>query len=517
MSAYPSEESAVSSSEAERTSQLSIIVLAAGAGTRMKSKTPKVLHPLAGRPLISHALDAAAALSPQRLAAVVRHEREKVAASIQASHPHVLLVDQSDIPGTGSAVLSALEALGKPGGTVVVTYGDVPLLSTELLEQLIHAHQDEGNAVTVLTADVSDPTGYGRIVRDENNAVLGIREHRDASEAERAITEINSGIYAFDGAALASALDRVDTNNAQGEMYLTDVLALARADGGRVAAFSTDDPWQVEGVNDRVQLAAMGKELNRRIVERWMRAGVTVQDPDSTWIESTVTLAEDVTLLANVHLRGETDIDSDAVIGPDTTLQDVQVGAGASVVRSQAADAVISAKATVGPYSYLRQGTVLGVEGKIGAFYETKNARVGDRTKLSHLGYAGDVEIGTDTNIGCGNITANYDGVRKHRTKIGSGVRTGSHTVFVAPVEVGDGVYTGAGALVLKDVPAGALTLTLQQQQIREDWVMQNRSGTVSAAAAQASFDYPSDAGAQHKLESANDQHISNEQEGTIA
>jgi len=455
----------------------------------MKSRTPKILHPIGGKSMVGHALDAARGINPKRLAVLVRHQRDIVAAHLAEIATDALVVDQDEVPGTGRAVEQGLEALDKEGtvdGTVVVTYGDVPLLSSGLLAELVAAHEAGGNAVTVLTTVLDDATGYGRILRAADGSVLGIREHKDASDAERAIREINSGIYAFDAAVLRDALNHVTTDNVQGEKYLTDVLAIARQGGGRVAAVVTGDRWQVEGANDRVQLAALGAEHNRRIVEGWMRAGVTVVDPATTWIDSTVTLDEDVRLLPNTQLHGSTTVARDAVVGPDTTLTDVQVGEGAKVTRTHGSGATIGAKASVGPFTYLRPGTVLGETGKIGAFYETKNVTIGRGSKLSHLGYAGDAEIGEDTNIGCGNITANYDGEKKHRTVIGSGVRTGSNTVFVAPVTVGDGAYSGAGTVIRKDVPAGALAVNAAGQRNSEGWVIANRPGSNSALLAAA-------------------------------
>ena len=438
--------------------------------------------------MVGHALAAAKGLNPGKLAVVVRYERDQVAAHITALDESAQIVDQDEIPGTGRAVQQALEALdaqAELSGTVVVTYGDVPLLTTELLATLVATHTADNNAVTVLTAVLDDAAGYGRILRHEDGTVLGIREHKDATDAEREIREINSGIYAFDAAVLRQALQGVTTDNNQGEMYLTDVLSLASNDGGRVAAVSTTDRWQVEGANDRVQLAALGAEHNRRIVEAWMRAGVSIIDPATTWIDSTVQLAQDVTILPGTQLHGQTTVASDAVVGPDSTLTDVQIAAGAEVTRTHGTGATIGEGAHVGPFTYLRPGTVLGADGKIGAFYETKNVIIGRGSKLSHLGYAGDAEIGEDTNIGCGNITANFDGVNKHRTTIGSGVRTGSNTVFVAPVSVGDGAFTGAGTIVRKDVPAGALTLTVAPQRNAEGWTAANRPGSVSAQAAE--------------------------------
>ena len=465
-----------------------VIVLAAGAGTRMKSRLPKILHPMGGVSMVGHALAAAKGLNPERLAVVVRFERDQVAVHVAKLDPKALIVDQDEVPGTGRAVqaaLAELDAEAEIDGTVVVTYGDVPLLTTELLEELTATHQRDNNAVTVLTAVLDDATGYGRILRDATDGtVLGIREHKDASDTEREIREINSGIYAFDAKVLREALKSVTTDNNQGEMYLTDVLGLARNDGGRVAAVVTTDRWQVEGANDRVQLATLGAEHNRRIVEGWMRRGVTVVDPATTWIDFTVELDEDVTILPGTQLHGKTTVARDAVVGPDSTLTDVAIAEGAEVTRTHGSGAVIGAGAHVGPFTYLRPGTVLGADGRIGAFYETKNVTIGRGSKLSHLGYAGDAEIGEDTNIGCGNVIANYDGVNKHRTVIGSGVRTGSNTVFVAPVTVGDGAFTGAGAIVRKDVPAGALTLSVAPQRNAEGWTEAHRPGSISAAAA---------------------------------
>jgi bifunctional UDP-N-acetylglucosamine pyrophosphorylase/glucosamine-1-phosphate N-acetyltransferase len=345
-------------------------------------------------------------------------------------------------------------------------------------------HEKSRNAVTVLTTELDDPSGYGRILRDENGEVSGIREQKDANEAELAVKEINSGIYAFDAAMLRSALTEVTTDNAQGEMYLTDVLAVARSRGGRVASSQIADRWQIEGANDRVQVSNLARIYNERKTEFWMRQGVTIIDPATTWIDATVIIGQDVTLKQGTQLHGETIIGTNAVVGPDTTLTNVVVGQNATVKRTDATDSRISEGASVGPFAYLRPGTDLGPDGKIGAFYETKNVTIGRGSKLSHLGYAGDAEIGEYTNIGCGNITANYDGEKKHRTKIGSHVRTSSNTVFIAPVELGDGAYTGAGAIVRKNVPAGALALSVAPQRNTEGWTLEKRPGTPSADAA---------------------------------
>lgn len=462
-----------------------VVVLAAGEGTRMRSATPKVLHQVGGRSLLGHAVAAARSLAPEHLVVVVRHERDRVAGHVAQVDPEAIIADQDDVKGTGRAVRCGLDALPEPPtGTIVVTYGDVPLLSGELLAALVEAHETAGTAVTVLTAHVADPVGYGRVLRDEAGAVLGIVEHKDATGEQRAITEINSGIYAFDAKVLVDALGRIGTDNVQGEMYLTDVLSVARADGLGVAAFGTDDAWQVEGVNDRVQLAAVGRELNRRTLERWMRAGVTVVDPATTWVDADVVLEPDVTLLPGTQLHGACRAAAGATIGPDTTLTDCEIGPEAAVVRTHGSSAVIGSGATVGPFSYLRPGTRLGAGGKIGAFVETKNSDIGPGSKVPHLSYVGDATIGEKSNIGAATVVVNYDGVAKHRTTIGDHVRIGSDTMLVAPITVGDGAYTAAGSVITQDVPAGAIAIARGRQRNVEGWVERARAGSAAAAAA---------------------------------
>ncbi|RBP63673.1 UDP-N-acetylglucosamine pyrophosphorylase /glucosamine-1-phosphate N-acetyltransferase [Brevibacterium sanguinis] len=468
-----------------------VIVLAAGQGTRMRSTLPKVMHPIGGRSLLHHAIAAASGTRPEHLVVVVRHERDQLVAHLQSlpetSTQTVLIADQDEVPGTGRATECALSQLPEDlSGTVVVTYGDVPLLTAETIAGLVEIHESSHNAVTVLSAEVDDPTGYGRIVRDAAGSLLRIVEHKDATDEERAIREINSGIYAFDAAALRQGLASLTTDNVQGEKYLTDVIGFSRQEGLAVAATATDDLWQVEGANDRVQLAKLGKELNRRIVEKWMRAGVSVIDPETTWIDVDVSLSEDVTILPGVQLLGATDVHAHAVIGPDSTLKDTEVGAGAQVVRTHAELAVVGPGASVGPFAYLRPGTRLGEDGKIGTFVETKNADIGTGAKVPHLSYVGDAEIGEGTNIGAASVFVNYDGVSKHRTVIGRHARLGSDNMYVAPVTVGDGAYSGAGTVVRKDVPAGALAITVAPQRNLEGWVEANRPGTPAAQAAAA-------------------------------
>jgi bifunctional UDP-N-acetylglucosamine pyrophosphorylase/glucosamine-1-phosphate N-acetyltransferase len=462
-----------------------VVVLAAGEGTRMRSATPKVLHRIGGRTLLGHALAAARGTRPERLLVVVRHGRDQVAAEVEALDPAATVVDQDDVPGTGRAVQCALDLVPGLTGTVLVTYGDVPLLEADALRDVLAAHASAGAAVTVVTAVVDDPEGYGRVLRADDGSVSSIVEQRDADEAVRAVREINSGIYAFDAELLRSALGQVTRDNSQGEMYLTDVVAIARAAGRPVVAHPLADVWQTEGVNDRAQLARLGAELNRRVLDRWMRAGVTVVDPATTWVDVDADLAPDVTLLPGTQLLGATVVAEGATIGPDTTLTDVEVGPRASVVRTHGSLAVLGPDTTVGPFAFLRPGTYLGESGKIGTFVETKNAEIGAGSKVPHLTYVGDATIGVDSNIGASSVFVNYDGVSKHRTTIGDHCRTGSDTMFVAPVSVGDGAYTAAGTVVRKDVPAGALALNVAPQRNVEGWVVRRRPGTAAAEAAE--------------------------------
>lgn len=474
-----------------QTRPIAVIVLAAGQGTRMKSTLPKVLHPIGGRSLLHHSITAAAGAAPEHLVVVVRHERDQLVSHLESlpinSTQTVLIADQDEVPGTGRATECALTQLPDDlSGTVVVTYGDVPLLTADTINSLVEVHESSHNAVTVLSAEVDDPNGYGRIVRDASGALLRIVEQKDASDDQRSIREINSGIYAFDASALKAGLASLTTDNAQGEKYLTDVIGFSRDAGQSVAATATQDLWQVEGANDRVQLANLGKELNRRVCEKWMRAGVSIIDPDTTWIDMDVSLGEDATILPGVQLLGATDIGPGAVVGPDSTLKDTEVGAGAQVVRTHSELAVVGAHAKVGPFAYLRPGTNLGEDGKIGTFVETKNADIGRGAKVPHLSYVGDAEIGEGSNIGAASVFVNYDGVNKHRTVVGKHARMGSDNMYVAPVTVGDGAYSGASTTVRKDVPAGALAITVAPQRNLEGWVVSNRPGTPAAQAAEA-------------------------------
>ena len=465
--------------------RIAVVVLAAGQGTRMKSSTPKVLHRLAGLPLLAHVLRTAESIGPEHVAVVVRHERDLVAAEVAERMPDAIVVDQDAVPGTGRAVEVAVAALPTDfDGVVVVLSGDVPLLTGATVRALVDGHAAGGNGATFLSAIAPDPTGLGRILRAADGSFAGVVEHKDATDEQRAITEANAGVYAFDVLQLRAVLPALTTDNAQGEKYLTDAPMLIQQRGGRIDVVTSDDPSMLLGINDRSQLADAGRVLNDRIVRRHQLAGVTIKDPATTWIDLDVSIEPDAEILPNTQLEGATDIGAGAVVGPDTTLRDTEVGAGAHVSRTDATLAVIGERANVGPFAYLRPGTYLAEDGKIGTFVETKNARIGRGSKVPHLSYVGDAEIGEGSNIGANTIFANYDGVDKHHTDVGSNVRTGSHNVFVAPVRIGDGAYTGAGTTVRKDVPAGSLAISYAPQRITEDWVEEHRPGTAAAEAA---------------------------------
>jgi len=463
---------------------LTVIVLAAGGGTRMKSKTMKVLHQIGGRSMIGHVLHAVQAVEPTSVVAVVGHQREQVGPHITELLPSAVLAVQERQEGTGHAVRVAMEASGTTTGTVIVAAGDTPLLEGESLRTFAEEHHAAQRAVSILSGRLADPFGYGRIVRNDEGDVEAIVEEKDATPEQREIDEISSGILAFDAEFLVSALARITNDNVKGEYYLTDAVGLARGDGLTVGAHLIDDVAQTAGANDRAQLAELGRELNRRIVTRWMKDGVTVMDPATTWIDADVVLEPDATILPGTQLLGATVVHEDAVVGPDTTLKDCEVGAGARVVRAHGELAVIGDEASVGPFAYLRPGTQLGVKGKIGTFVETKNSTIGDGAKVPHLSYVGDAEIGEGTNIGAGTIFANYDGVAKHRTVVGRHARTGSNNTFVAPVEIGDGAGTAGGTVVRRNVPAGALAVSSAPQRNLEGWSESKRAGTPQAEAA---------------------------------
>jgi len=436
--------------------------MAAGQGTRMKSEVPKVLHEVCGRPMVAWPILAAREAGAERICVIVSPERDLSDALPEG----VETVIQPTSDGTGGALRSAREVIAA-SETVLVLSGDHPLISAEIIGELVSTHQDAGAGATVMTTELDAPGSYGRIVRGEGGDVERIVEAKDPGDAtpeELAITEVNAGTYAFAGAALADAVGRIGNDNAQGEYYLGDVLPLIREAGLRIAAYASPDPGVNLGVNDRVDLARATEEARRRLLEAHMRSGVTVADPASTWIDADAELASDVTLLPGTSLRGATSVGSGSVVGPMTTLIDSRLGRDVTVPHSYLVECAVGDGASVGPFAYLRPGAALGEGSKAGTFVEIKNSEIGDGAKVPHLSYVGDADVGAGANLGAGTITANYDGFRKHRTKVGEGVRTGVDTALIAPVEVGDGAYTGAGSVITEDVPAGALGIARAKQ-----------------------------------------------------
>jgi bifunctional UDP-N-acetylglucosamine pyrophosphorylase/glucosamine-1-phosphate N-acetyltransferase len=461
-----------------------VIILAAGEGKRMKSRTPKVLHALCGRSMLGHALAAARDLDPERLVVVAGHARDQVVPEVARLAPDATVVVQEQQLGTGHAVRMVTEASGAISGVVIVTYADMPLLRSQTLQDLASAHQAHGNAVTVLTAKASDPSGYGRIVRDRSGAFLRIVEDADAAPEELLIQEINSGCYAFDGDLLADAIKRVATNNAQSQEYLTDVVDILRGEGHSIGSVVAADAGEIQGVNDRVQLAAARRELNDRLLRRHMLNGVTVVDPASTWVDVTVTIGQDAEIRPNTQLAGDTHIAEGALVGPNCVLEDTTVGADAELINVVSRKASIGAKATLGPNAYLRPETVIGDSAHIGSHVELKKSTVGTGAKVPHLTYVGDATIGAGANIGAGTIFANYDGQRKSPTIVGDNAFIGSNTVLIAPVKVNDGAYTAAGSAICEDVEAGDLGIARGRQHNSDGWVLRNRDGSPSATAA---------------------------------
>ena len=460
-----------------------VVILAAGEGTRMKSSTPKVLHPIAGRTLVGHVLNAVDALAPKNVRVVVGAGREQVEAHIAEIAPKAVTVFQEKRGGTGHATQLALAGLN-PSGTILVLAGDTPMLTGTSLAQLLAEHHAGGFTASVMTAEHPDPTGYGRIIRGDDASLLRIVEERDADEIQRDIIEVNSGVYAFDAAKLAGAIGKLKNDNSQGELYLTDVIEILRNEGGKIAAVLIDDFIEILGVNDRVQLAESASLLRDRINEDLMKSGVTIVDPLTTWVDATATIAPDVVLAPGTAIHGATTIASGAVIGPRTTLIDCTVAANARVLESQCTEAVIGEGVNVGPYSYLRAGTKLLSGSKVGAYVEMKNATLGEGSKVPHLSYVGDAVIGEGTNIGAATIFVNYDGVEKHYSVVGDHVRIGSDSMLVAPVTIGDGAYTAAGSVITEDVPAGAIGVGRAKQRNVLGWVLRKRPGTKSAEAA---------------------------------
>jgi bifunctional UDP-N-acetylglucosamine pyrophosphorylase / glucosamine-1-phosphate N-acetyltransferase len=439
-----------------------VVILAAGEGTRMRSSLPKVLHPLCGRPIIAWPI-AAAREAGARKVVVVDGPQRKLADHLPDD---VAVAIQEEPRGTGDAVAAARAQI-EPDDTVVVVLGDVPMVAGETIADLVRAHEQSGAAATMLTAEFEDPTGYGRVVRDAEGQVARVVETKvegDAAPEELAIREINTGIFAFAGKPLLEALDGLEAGNAQGELYLPDVLPRMREAGHTVGAHIATDATVAYGINDRADLARVREIAQRRINEVHMKAGVTIVDPATAYIDVGATIGADTTIEPNCVVRGATSIGARVTVGAFTTLIDSAVGDGATVLRSHLDRAEVGANALVGPFAYLRPNAVLHEKAKAGTFVEIKNSTIGAGTKVPHLSYIGDADIGEGTNIGASNVTANYDGHAKHRTTIGDRVHTSVDTSFVAPVTVGDDAYTGAGSVITDDVPAGALGIARERQ-----------------------------------------------------
>jgi len=463
-----------------------ILILAAGEGTRMQSQLPKVLHKVLGRTLIEHVIDAANELNPSQLVVVVGAYRELVEDVVGKVSPGAKIVVQEKRSGTGHAVRIALENVKVSTETpILVLAGDIPLITSTTLLSLLDTHVAERNSATVLTAEIDDPEGYGRIVRDGSDGILRIVEDRDATEIEREITEINSSVYVFNSDDLVDSLSKINNKNAQGEEYLTDAIGVLQSAGKRVEPVIVEDFIEILGVNDRFQLSECTALLRDRINLHWMKSGVTMIDPTTVWIDPTVSLSQDVVIYPEVALAGNTSIESGVTIGARTTLINCEVKSGANIRDSYCDGAQIGADATVGPFSYLRPGTILEKGVKVGAYVEVKESQVGAGSKVPHLSYIGDTKIGVGTNIGAATVTVNYDGVEKHQTVIGDHVRIGSDTMLVAPLSIGDGAYTAAGSVITEDVPAGSMGVGRARQRNILGWVLRKRSGSDSAKAAE--------------------------------
>ncbi|MBD2303759.1 bifunctional UDP-N-acetylglucosamine diphosphorylase/glucosamine-1-phosphate N-acetyltransferase GlmU [Nostoc sp. FACHB-190] len=442
-----------------------VAILAAGRGTRMKSSLPKVLHSLGGRSLVEKVLESVEPLSPTRRIVIVGYQASEVKAAIQSSLS-LEFVEQTIQLGTGHAIQQLLPHLEGYTGDLLVLNGDVPLLRTETIKQLLLTHQQNQNAATILTAHLSNPKGYGRVFCNGENIVQQMVEDKDCTPAQRENRRVNAGIYCFRWPDLAQVLPHLEANNAQKEYYLTDAVTQV----GKVMAVDVTDEQEILGINDRLQLATAYEILQRRIKEKWMTAGVTLIDPNSITIDDTVELQADVIIEPQTHLRGNTIIKTGSRIGPGSLIENSQIGENVSIQYSVVTDSIVQAGTRIGPYSHLRGNTEVAENCRIGNFVELKNTQLGEKTNVAHLSYLGDATAGTQVNIGAGTITANYDGVKKHRTKIGDRTKTGSNSVLVAPVTLGDDVYVAAGSTVTEDVPNDSLVIARSRQVVKQGW-----------------------------------------------
>jgi len=443
------------------------VVLAAGQGTRMKSKLYKVLHPVCGKPMVQHIVDRLKQVLIDEIVVIVGHGADQVKNQLG---DRVFYAHQEKQLGTAHAVMMSTDLLSEKQGTTLVVTGDTPLIRSETLEQLMNHHIETGSSATVLTTVLEDASGYGRIVRQADGSVAKIVEHKDASEEERKIREINTGIFCFDNQKLFQALKMVNNNNVQGEYYLTDVIEILKNNKEIVSAYLTEDAEEGIGVNDRVQLSRVEQIMRRRINEAHMRNGVTIMDPLSTYIESDVSIGADTVIQPGTILRGKTEIGEDCVIGPNADLADTKIEDRVSIQYTVVTQSIIRNEASVGPFAYIRPGSDVGERVRVGDFVEIKNARLGNGSKVSHLSYLGDAEIGDDVNIGCGTITVNYDGTQKHKTVIGNRSFVGCNANLIAPVTIGEGAYVAAGSTVTKNVPDQALAIAREKQTNKEGY-----------------------------------------------
>ncbi|MFP7256103.1 bifunctional UDP-N-acetylglucosamine diphosphorylase/glucosamine-1-phosphate N-acetyltransferase GlmU [Terribacillus goriensis] len=444
------------------------VILAAGKGTRMKSKLYKVLHPVMGKPMVQHVTDQLNSLQLDKLITIVGHGAEDVKAQLGDVSEYALQEEQL---GTGHAVLQAEEFLNGKEGVTVVLSGDTPLITGQTIQALLDHHEQQGASATVLTAKAPDPAGYGRVIRSDAGEVLRIVEHKDANAEELLVDEINTGTYCFDNKLLFQALHNVSNDNAQGEYYLPDVLELLKKDNKLVTAYQTTDFDETMGVNDRVALSQAERIMKRRVNEQHMRNGVTIIDPDSTYISTDAVIEQDVTILPNTMILGKTVIKEDAVIGPNSEVKDVTIGSRTVVKQSVAHDSEIGNDVNIGPFAHIRPQAQLGDNVKIGNFVEVKKASIGEGSKVSHLSYIGDAEVGKDVNVGCGTITVNYDGKNKHLTKIEDNAFIGCNANLIAPVTVGKGALVAAGSTITKDVPADALSIARARQENKNSYL----------------------------------------------
>ena len=450
---------------------VAVAILAAGKGTRMKSTLPKVLHQLGGRSLVERVLDSCQGLAPERKLVIIGYQGEAVKAQFQ-SQPDVEFVEQREQLGTGHAIQQLLPYLKNFTGDLLVLNGDAPLLRAETLEKLLATHQANGSMATLLTANLPNPKGYGRVFCDGHNLVTQIVEDRDCNDAQRQNHRINGGIYCFNWPKLAEILPQLTPNNDQQEYYLTDVVHFLAP----VLAVDVEDYLEITGINDRKQLAAANEVLQERIKDDWMAAGVTLINPDTITIDDTVTLEPDVIIEPHSHLRGTTKVGKGSRIGPGSLIENSTLGEDVTVLYSVITDSQVSSGCRIGPYSHLRGEVEVGANCRIGNFVEIKKTSLGTKTNVAHLTYLGDARLGDRVNVGAGTITANYDGVNKHQTIIGNGTKTGANSVFVAPVSLGESVVVAAGSVVTNNVPNHALVIARQRQRIIENWTTQSQN-----------------------------------------